>query len=62
MNLETKVVELFSACLLVPLFVSNGKKEVIILVVFGGVGGLSIENPNQKPPSCIKLRTVGLGI
>jgi hypothetical protein len=58
-HLETKVVEMLFACLLVPLFVSIGKEEVIILVVSGGVGGLSIDDQNQKPPLCIKPSIAG---
>jgi len=36
-------VELFFACLMVPLFVNN-EDEVIFLVEFGGVGGMSIDD------------------
>jgi len=32
----------------VPLFISTGKKEVIILVAFGGGGGLSEEDLSPR--------------
>lgn len=48
MDLKTEVVKLFFACTLVPLSVSTGKEEVIILIVSRGVGGLSINEHKRS--------------
>jgi hypothetical protein len=55
MDPETKV-ELYFACLLVPLFVSTKKMEVIILTVSDGGGGLRIDNRIPEASLIYKVR------
>lgn len=49
-------VELLFACLLVHLFVSIRKEEVIILVVFDDGGGLSEEELSLRAPLIYKVK------
>jgi hypothetical protein len=55
MDLEAKV-DLLSPCILVHLFVSVGKEEVISLVVFDGWVGLNEEDPSLR--TCLMYKPI----